>query len=171
MPTLSSCGEPLLCILISIYDSIRCIWTRSLLAGQSLSLRRQFPTISQSQFLIADASLKRLRTLSAILYLLSTVTTRRRSSYPRTPNLNHSQQHIWRPLALTEVTNLIFDAFCTCLSCPVPFLYVLCSCQAFHPPFFKPLYWISCSPPPAIICAVVSLAQMLNIHSFLLKRA
>ena len=42
------------------------------------------------------------------------------STCPRTPNLNHSQHHIWRPLALTEVTGSIFDALVCALLWPVP---------------------------------------------------
>ena len=113
MSKLSSCGELELCIFISIGGSILCSRTCSLLASRSLGLRTRFPAISQSQFLIADASPKGQRTFFAILYLFSTINTRRCSTYPRTytqPRPNHSQKHIWRPLALSEVTDFIFDA-------------------------------------------------------------
>src|SRR5258706_5330344 len=92
-----------------------------LLANQFLSLRKRFAAISQSQFLISDASLKMLGALPAITCLFSTTSTRRRSTSPRTANPHHLQQHIWRPLALAKVTNLIFEAFCTCLALPCTF--------------------------------------------------
>ena len=58
-----------------------------------------------------------------ILYLLITITMCRRSIYLLPPNPDPSQQNICRPLALTEVTNLILDAFyIVLLILPVTFL-------------------------------------------------
>ena len=126
MQKFTSCGETSCCVCIPISDSIRCFRTCSLLASRALSHRKQFPAISQSQFLISDACWKKSSTLSAILYLFSTITTRRRSTYQCRPNPDHSQQHIWRLLALTEVTDLIFDAFgmCFALFCTFPLVIV-----------------------------------------------
>lgn len=114
MPKLSSCGEPWFCTFISILYSILCYWSCSLLASRSLNIRGRFPAIPQSQSLIEDASVKKFRTLYAVSYLISAITTRWGSTYPLSPNPNPSQQHICRPLALTEVTNLIFEVFGTC---------------------------------------------------------
>ena len=70
---------------ISIFQlSVATECTCSLLGNRSSSLRKQFPAISQSQFLIEDASLKKSRTFPATSYLISTLTTCRRSTYPLT---------------------------------------------------------------------------------------
>jgi len=79
-----------------------------------LSFREWFPAISQSQFSIQDASLKKLRTYSAIPYLLSMTTTCWHITHSLSPGRNPSQQCICGSLAPTEATYLIFDDFCMC---------------------------------------------------------
>ena len=120
-----SCGELNFCILISDESSIPCSETCSLLASRSLSLRTRFPAISQSQFLISGASLKKRRTLVAISYLFSTITTRWRSTYPCTPNpIIHSSIFggYWR-LLKSQIWYLVL--LVRVLPCPVPFLWPL----------------------------------------------
>ena len=61
-----------------------------------LSLREQVPAIFLSQFLIGNTSLKKLGTLSATLYLFSTINAHRHSTQQLTPKPN-----LWNPDTIT----------------------------------------------------------------------
>ena len=101
-------------ICIYILYFILCYYLCSLLASRFLSFWEWFPAISQSQFSIQDASLKKLRTYSAIPYSLSMTTTCWCITHSLSPGRNPSQQRICGSLAPTEATYLIFDDFCMC---------------------------------------------------------
>ena len=82
----------------------------------------QSPAITQGQYLISDASIKKIINFSTNSYSFSMKSMRRCCAYVPTPKPNPSHQQIWRLLALTETADWEFGTLFTCfvLTCAFP---------------------------------------------------